>query len=289
MTEIAAAAAANSLDDVAERDRLLARERYLLWRRRLLPIAAITGLLLAWELSVHYFDIKDYVAPAPSSVAAFIWANLPGISQGGFEPGLLLRNLAPTALEAVLGFCIGNLAAIAVAIVFVYRRTAEEAFFPLAVMINTIPIVAIAPILVLLLGADLAPKVAIAGVVCFLPTLVNFTRGMRNVTAQQVELMRVLSASPREVFIRLRFKNALPFLFVALKIASTTAVIGALLGEWIGSTEGIGALIIQATYAMDSRLLYAAIVVASAFSSLCFFAVSFVEKRALRWKVERHA
>ena len=92
------------------------------------------------------------------------------------------------------------------------------------------------------------------------------TRGLRNVTPQQIEMMRVLSASQREVFIRLRFMNSLPYLFAALKIASTTAVIGALLGEWIGSTEGIGALIIQATYSMDLHLLYAAIVVASVFS-----------------------
>ena len=153
-------------------------------------------------------------------------------------------------------------------------------------MINTIPVVAKAPILVLLLGNGMEPKIAIAALVCFFPTLVNMTRGLRDVSPQQLELMRVLSASPREVFVKLRLRNALPYLFSALKIAASTAVIGAIVGEWIGSTIGIGALIIQATYAFDSPLLYATIVVGSMFSAAFFGAVTFLERRTLTWNVE---
>src|SRR5260370_13073266 len=99
----------------------------------------------------------------------------------------------------------------------------------------------------------------------------------------QLELMRILSARPREVFFRIRVPNALPYLFSALKIAASTAVIGAIVGEWIGSTKGIGALIIQSTYNFDSPLLYATIVVGSTFSALFFGVVSFAEGRMLRW------
>ena len=179
------------------------------------------------------------------------------------------------------------LAAILIATVFVHGKIMEEAFFPIAVMVNTIPVVAKAPILVLLLGNGMEPKIAIAAIVCFFPTLVNMTRGLRDVNPQALELMRVLSASPTEVFFKLRVQNSLPYLFSALKIAASTAVIGAIVGEWIGSNNGIGALIIQATYAFDSPFLYATIVVGSTFSALFFAVISVIERRVIRWNVGR--
>jgi NitT/TauT family transport system permease protein len=156
-------------------------------------------------------------------------------------------------------------------------------------MVNTIPVVAKAPILVLLLGNGMEPKIAIAAIICFFPTLVNMTRGLRDVKSEQLELMRVLSATSSEVFFRIRVPNALPYLFSALKIAASTAVIGAIVGEWIGSTRGIGALIIQSTYNFDSPLLYATIVVGSTFSALFFGVISVIERRTLRWNVGHNA
>ena len=134
-------------------------------------------------------------------------------------------------------------------------------------------------------GPSVILSFAIAGIICFFPTLVNMTRGLRDVRAEQLELMRILSATPREVFFRIRVPNALPYLFSALKIAASTAVIGAIVGEWIGSTKGIGALIIQSTYNFDSPLLYATIVVGSTFSALFFGVISIAERRMLRWNV----
>ena len=201
----------------------------------------------------------------------------------------MLANLAPTAMEAIIGFVIGNAAAMALATVFVHHKIAEEAFFPIAVMVHTIPVVALAPIFVLLLGNGLAAKAAIAAFICFFPTLVNLTRGLRAVSPQQMELMRILSASPAEIFLKLRLKTALPYLFSALKIAAVTSVIGAIVGEWIGATTGIGALIIQATYNFDSALLYASIVVGSLFSACFFGVISALERYFLRWSVAQGA
>jgi NitT/TauT family transport system permease protein len=255
-------------EDAAADARFAAHRRYLAWRRRLLPTAAILLFLLAWWQSVVLFDIKPFIAPSPVAVAAVLVDRF----------GILMTNLLPTAIEAVLGFLLGNAAAISLATVFVYRKTMEEALFPIAVMVNTIPVVAKAPILVLLLGNGMEPKIAIAAIICFFPTLVNMTRGLRDVRPEQLELMRILSATPREVFFRIRVPNALPYLFSALKIAASTAVIGAIVGEWIGSNIGIGALIIQATYNFDSPLLYATIVVGSSFSALFFGVVSLAER-----------
>jgi len=258
----------------AEADaRFLAHKRYLAWRRRLLPLGAVLLFLLIWWQAVVQFEIKPFIAPSPVAVATVLVERF----------GILMTNLLPTAVEAVCGFLLGNIAAISLATVFVYRKTAEEALFPIAVMVNTIPVVAKAPILVLLLGNGMEPKIAIAAIICFFPTLVNMTRGLRDVRPEQLELMRILSATPREVFFRIRVPNALPYLFSALKIAASTAVIGAIVGEWIGSNVGIGALIIQATYNFDSPLLYATIVVGSTFSALFFGVISLAERRMLRW------
>ncbi len=251
----------------------LAAKRRLMWRRRLLPVAAFLTLLVLWEVGVRIFDVKPFIAPAPSAIFAVLVNKFP----------MLMQNLMPTAIEAILGFAIGNVTAILIATAFAYKQSLEEAFFPIAVMINTIPVVAKAPILVLLLGNGMEPKIAIAALICFFPTLVNMTRGLRDVNPQQLELMHVLSASPREVFVKVRFKNAMPYLFSALKIAASTAVIGAIVGEWIGSTVGIGALIIQATYNFDSPLLYATIVVGSVFSATFFGIISWLERYFLTW------
>lgn len=251
----------------------LAAKRRLLWRRRLLPVVTFLTLLVLWEVGVKIFDVKPYIAPAPSAVFQVLVTKFP----------MLMQNLLPTAIEAISGFLLGNLAAISIATAFAYKQSLEEAFFPIAVMVNTIPVVAKAPILVLLLGNGMEPKIAIAALICFFPTLVNMTRGLRDVNPQQLELMHVLSASPREVFVKVRLKNSLPYLFSALKIAASTAVIGAIVGEWIGSTVGIGALIIQATYSFDSPLLYATIVVGSVFSATFFGVISWMERYFLTW------
>ena len=250
-----------------------ARQR-LIWRRRLLPAAGVIAFVGAWAGLVWLLEVPPFVAPSPQAVL--------GVLVAKFD--MLMRNLAVTATEALLGFMLGNFAAIAIATAFVHKKWAEEAFFPVVVLINTVPVVAKAPILVLLLGNGMEPKIAIAALICFFPTLVNMVRGLESVNPQAMELMRVLSASPREVFFKLRVQNSLPYLFSALKIAASTAVIGAIVGEWIGSTVGIGALIIQATYNFDTALLYATVIVGSGFSVLFFFAITLLERMVVRWQ-----
>ena len=161
------------VSDEAARAEYVAAARSAAWRRRLLPVGAAILLLVLWELAVVVFQVRPFIAPAPTAVAATLYAKF----------GLLIGNLAPTATEAIAGFLIGNSAAIMLATIFVHQRTAEEAFFPIAVMVHTIPVMAYAPILVLLLGNGLSAKVAIAALICFFPTLVNMTRGLRAVTS----------------------------------------------------------------------------------------------------------
>ena len=197
---------------------------------------------------------------------------------------VLLGNLVPTATEALCGFLMGNLVAIGVATLFVHNRRLQEIFFPVVVMFNSIPVVAKAPILVLIMGNGVSPKIAIAALVCFFPTLVNSVRGLEAVNPQALELMRVLSASHREIFFKLRVYAALPYLFSALRIAASMSVIGAVVGEWIGATQGIGAMIIQATYNFDSALLYAAITMSACLSGFFFMVIVALERALIRWQ-----
>ena len=245
-------------------------------RRRLLPALGIVGLILLWWALVAIFQVKPFIAPSPWAVLQTLYV----------KREVLLANLLPTAGEALGGFLLGNGVAIAVATLFVHNRRLQEIFFPVVVMFNSIPVVAKAPILVLLMGNGVEPKIAIAALVCFFPTLVNSVRGLEAVNPQAMELMRVLSASKSEIFFKLRVFSALPYLFSALRIAASMSVIGAVVGEWIGATQGIGAMIIQATYNFDSPLLYAAIVMSAALSGTAFMVIVALERAIIRWQPE---
>lgn len=272
MTLATAISQTETVADAEEAFRTARRRAQL--RRRVLPLVGIGIFLGIWAALVYLFKVPPFVAPSPLLVAQTL------VSKGD----VLLANLVPTAIEALSGFLLGNVVAIVIATAFVHKKTLEETFFPTVVLINTIPVVAKAPILVLLLGNGMEPKIAIAALICFFPTLVNMVRGLEAVNPQAMELMRVLSASKREVFFKLRLYTSLPYLFSALKISASTSVVGAIVGEWIGSNVGIGALIIQATYSFDSALLYATVIVASCFSMLFFLSVTMLERQIVRWQ-----
>ena len=243
-------------------------------RARWPALLTVAGILAIWQIGCDLFEVPTFIAPTPWLIMQTFWS----------DGAMLLNNFWPTLMEALIGFVVGNTVAIALAIWFVHSKTAELAVYPIAVFINTIPIIAIAPILVLLLGNGYAPKIVIAGLICFFPTLVNMVRGLKAVSPATLDLMRVLSATKSEVLWKLRLQSSLPFLFAALKIASTTCVIGAIVGEWIGSNFGLGALIIEATYNYRSPLLYATVFVCAGLAVLLFSLVGLAEQRVVRWK-----
>jgi NitT/TauT family transport system permease protein len=239
----------------------------------LLPLFGIASILLAWQFLLPLAGVPAYIVPTPTAIASVFQRQWP----------LLMSNLTPTVIEAVAGFVIGNVAAVLMAIAFVHSRLLQAAYFPVVLFFNTIPILALSPVIILIFGLGMTPKIVIAAVICFFPTLVNMIRGLDSASANEHELFRVLSSSRWEVFWRLRFPRALPMLFSSLRIASATAVIGAIVGEWIGSDKGLGALIIQATFNYQSDRLYAAIVLSSSLSIAIFTIVVLLEKRFIRY------
>jgi NitT/TauT family transport system permease protein len=268
--DVAAVPAAPDADLEAHRAHL----RRQLWRTRAMPALGVFVLLFLWWAIVEGLQVKPFIAPSPFLVLETLYA----------KRAVLLDNMIPTAMEAAGGFLLGNLVAILLATVFVHNKTLNDIFFPVALMLNAIPIVAKAPVLVLILGNGVEPKIAIAALVCFFPTLVNMVRGLDAANPQAMELMRVLSASKTEVFFKLRLYSSLPYLFSALRIAASMSVIGAVVGEWIGSTRGIGALILQATYNFDSALLYSAITMSAFLSGSFFLVIALLERVVVRWQ-----
>ncbi|EHK53055.1 ABC transporter permease [Allomesorhizobium alhagi] len=238
-----------------------------------LPILGVGSLLVAWQFLLPAAGVPAYIVPTPSAISAVFAKSGP----------LLLGNFWPTAIEAIAGFTIGNFAAILLAIVFVHSRILQAAYFPVVLFFNTIPVLALSPIIILIFGLGMTPKIVIAAVICFFPTLINMIRGLDSATANEHELFRVLSSNRSELFWRLRLPRALPMLFSSLRIASATAVIGAIVGEWIGSDKGLGALIIQATFNYQSDRLYAAIVLSSLLSIGLFLVVVTVERKLIRY------
>jgi NitT/TauT family transport system permease protein len=250
------------------------RPGVVLLRRLVLPLVVGVVLVVLWDVIVRLFAIPPFVIPTPLSV----WRALVK------EHAMLLDNAVPTIVESLGGFLLGNVVAIGAAIAFVHSRTLERALYPVAVAVRTLPIVAIAPILVLMLGNGYAPKIAIAALITFFPTLVNMVEGLEAADAQAMELMHVLSASRTETFRYVRWPASLPYLFSAMRIASTSSVLGALVAEWIGTNKGLGYLIVLTTYDFRTALLYAAMAVTSAVALAFFFLVSVLEWLLIRWE-----
>jgi NitT/TauT family transport system permease protein len=245
-------------------------------RRALLPLAVTVALIAVWQAVCSLFGVPTYIVPSPARVWAATVDNW----------SMLVSNTWPTALESLLGFAVGNGVAILLAVLFVHWKPAERALMPVAVFVRTIPIVAVAPVLVILLGTGYGPKIVIAALISFFPTLVNMVRGLESVDKQSLELLRVLSATRREVFWKVRVFASLPYLFSSLKISATSSVIGAIVAEWIGSQQGLGYLIIQATYNFNTPLLYATMTVASVMAVVFFAAIGICERLIVTWNTE---
>lgn len=236
-------------------------------------LAIFLAVGAGWELAVRVFSIPGYLLPAPSAIAAKM-----------FEArAMLFENLVSTMTAAVLGFVIGTTVAVLLAVLFLYSRTAERALFPWAIILKAIPILAIAPLLTIWLGFGLAPKVAIAAIACFFPTLVNAVKGFRTVDRQSLEFLAVVGATRGQTFRHARIYAALPYIFAAAKISSSTAVIGAIVAEFTGANLGIGTVIVTAGYQQDAAMLFSAIVISSIATILMFYLVIAAERFCLFW------
>lgn len=235
-----------------------------------IPLAFIITLLLIWEAAVRLLDIPAYLLPPPSAIFA------------AFDLGLL-KNFLVTLVEAVVGFLLASTIAFTTALIFVRSPLLERGLFPLAITLKTTPLVAIAPLLVLWLGTGWWSKIIAAAMISFFPVLVNSVKGLKAADAEYFELFRSFKATKSQEFRKLRIPFCLPYLYAALKISSSLAIVGAVVGEFVGATQGLGYMIIVSSAHLDTDKLFSAIF-AAAFAGIGLFQIlGWIEKRAVSW------
>jgi len=238
------------------------------------PVVALLMFLTVWEVSVRVLAVSALILPPPSAVIGRLFG----------EFGYLLKHAGITMLESVLGFLLGGGAACALAILFQFSRTAERAIYPYAIALKAIPLVALAPLVVVWFGTGLASKVVLAAIISFFPILVNFVHGLRSVEQDALDLMSTFSASSWQILTKVRLPNALPDLFAGMKISSSFAVVGAVVAEFVGSQAGIGFVVKSSSYYLDTDIMFAAIVVAALSGLLFFGLIGILERRLVFWR-----
>lgn len=245
----------------------------------LAPLAIIVALLCAWELAARWdaaaeaLSIQPYLIPAPSEVARAL----------AEDRHLLLADAWVTLREVLLGFLLALVAGVGLAIALHLWETMRRAVYPLLVASQTIPIVAIAPILVVWFGYGIGPKLAIIALICFFPITVNTLDGLRSVDPDAVRMMRTLDADRIAILRRVELPAATPYIFSGAKIAVAVAVIGAVFGEWTGSDSGLGHLILQAQAQLLTARVFAAVAVLSLIAITLFGLLSVAERRFAWW------
>ena len=234
------------------------------------PLIFAVLLLAAWQAIVMAAAIPEYLLPAPSAIFANIDRTLAG-------------QLAVTFVEAVIGFLIASVLAFGCAVMFVRFQTLEQGLFPIAIAVKTTPIVAVAPLLVIWLGTGWWSKIVAVILICFFPVLVNAVKGLKAADAEYRELFQTLGASRAQEFRKLRIPYCLPYLFSALKISSSLAIVGAIVGEFVGATQGLGYLIMISSAHLETATLFAAIAAAALAGIVLFYVIGWTEERVIFW------
>jgi NitT/TauT family transport system permease protein/putative hydroxymethylpyrimidine transport system permease protein len=243
------------------------------------PLAIVVALLGIWELAARLEVLADalklepFLVPSPSEIAESLWQ----------DRELLAENAWVTLQEVLAGFALSVVAGVGFAVVLHLSPTLRRAFYPLLVASQTVPIVVVAPILVVWLGFGIGPKLAIVALICFFPITVNTLDGLGSVDADQVKMMRTLDASRWQILRRVEAPTALPYFFSGAKIAVAVAVIGAVFGEWAGSSSGLGHLIQGASAQLETARTFAAVVVLSAIAIALFALLAALERRVAWW------
>jgi ABC-type nitrate/sulfonate/bicarbonate transport system permease component len=244
------------------------------------PLFLVALFLAAWQVAAstgflaETLGLDPLLVPSPSEVAAVLWE----------DRQILAENALVTLIEVVAGFALALVVGVAAAVGVHLFEPLRRAAYPLAVASQTIPVIVIAPILVVWFGYGIGPKLAIIALICFFPIAVNTLDGLRSVDRDLIGMMRSLDANRRRILTSVELPSALPNLFSGAKIAVAVAVIGAVFGEWVGASEGLGYLILQDNAQLLTDRLFAAVFLLSVMAMLLFGAISLIERFTIRWR-----
>lgn len=237
------------------------------------PVALVLILIAAWQLAVDIFGIPKFLLPSPWDIAL----------KFAERPERLAHHSLVTLTQVLLGFGLAVVIGIALATAIVHSRLLAESLYPVLVISQVTPQIAVAPILVIWFGSGEIPKILVAFLVAFFPMVVNTAAGLLRVQEDLIDLMRGLKASRAKIFWMIRLPNALPNIFAGMRISATLAVIGAVVGEFVAASEGLGYLVFTGTANNDTTLTFAAVVLLAAMGLALFSLVTLAQRLALPW------
>jgi ABC-type nitrate/sulfonate/bicarbonate transport system permease component len=238
------------------------------------PLGVLVALFTAWEVYVALSDVSAVTLPAPSR-----------IFESGFRNrDLLLDHSLVTLQVAVVGLSVSVVFGIAIALLIDAFAPARRALYPLLVGSQTLPIVVIAPLLILWFGFDLTPKIVVVTLYTFFPVTVAFASGLAATDQDALRLMRTLGAGPRQTLLLLKVPQALPYLFTGLRISVTYAIVAAVFAEWSGAREGLGIYVLLMKNSFRTDMVFAAIFLIALLSLALFVLVGMIERLVVRWR-----
>jgi NitT/TauT family transport system permease protein len=252
--------------------------RFRLVQERILVVAFGIATIGGWELICRGYGISDLVLPPPSQVLVSLY--------NGFATGQFISALRITLTEIVVGFLLAAAAALFLGTMISQVRLVEVVLLPYIVALQTLPKIALAPLILVWVGFGIESKIIVAALVAFFPILVNTVVGLKNTPTDKIELMQSLSASRWKIFRYVQFPEALPFIFAGLNIGIVMAVLGAIVGEFIGSSNGLGYLLLQMNYQMDISGMFAVLFVLAVLGILLNAIAQFARRRIIFWQRE---
>jgi NitT/TauT family transport system permease protein len=243
------------------------------WQQSVFPVAFLASLVAIWEAAARFTDVPQYILPAPTAIADRLirsWA-------------LLWDHSVVTLTEIGIGFALGVILGLALAIPIAYSTIVRNTLYPVIVASQAVPKIAIAPLLVLWLGFDIWPKIVVTALMVFFPVTVTAAEGFSSVDRNLLDLLKSVHANQAQIFFKIRFPHALPHIFSGLKIGITLAVVGAVVGEWVGADSGLGYLLVYANTLLDSTLLFASLILLIVIGVVLFVLVGVLERLLLPW------
>ena len=244
------------------------------WLKKTLP-PLVFGLLIifGWELLTYVTNADPRIYPAPSEVLAALLKH----------PASMFRNAKITALEMVLGFVLGAVIGVALGILLAYSKVVRSAVYPWLIVSQTVPIPAIAAVLVIWFGFSIVPKVLVVVLIAFFPVAVSTVDGLKAVDPEMVQLMRTFGASRARIFREVRIPVALPHIFTGAKVAAAFSVLGAVFGEWVGAKGGLGYLLLLKNRAVNTDEVFAIILALSVLGVGFFGIIVLIERLTIPW------
>lgn len=243
------------------------------WRRWSPPTLTVIATLVIWEAVVVGFRLPEYLLPAPTEILGAL----------AEEWRYLALHTGVTVFEILWGFLLSIVVGIPLAMAVVYSPLLERAVYPLLVASQSVPKIAIAPLLIFWAGLGIFPKVLVAFLIAFFPVVIDTVAGLRSVEPEMLHLARSMGAAETRVFLKIRLPNALPNIFAGLKVAVTLAVVGAIVGEFIQADRGLGYALLQANAMLNTKLSFATILILAAVGTALFVVVDRVERLLIPW------